>query len=137
MAPRSILVVDDHPASLRALSRLLFRFGFRAREAATFAEARRMATEEAPDVLISDLQLPDGDGCDLVRTLLATSPQLRAIALSGYDSDADKERCRRAGFQLLLSKPVVLERLLAAVEPGPAPRMVARGHTSPAGDTAE
>ena len=116
MRPRSILLVDDHSASLRALARLLERFGFRTREAMTVAEAHRLAIDEGPDVLVSDLQLPDGDGCDLARSLLATQPGLCAIALSGYDSDADRERCRLAGFQLLLAKPLVFQDLLDALD---------------------
>jgi CheY-like chemotaxis protein len=107
------------------LARLLERFGFRTREATTVAEARRLAADEPPDVLVSDLELPDGDGCDLARRLLATHPGLYAIALSGYDSDADRERCRLAGFQLLLAKSLVFQQLLDALESCPA-RDIAR-----------
>ena len=124
--PRTILVVDDHQPSLRALARLLNRFGFYAREATTLAEARRLGTEEPPDVLVSDLQLPDGDGCDLARSLLSIKPDLVAIALSGFDSDSDKDRCRIAGFRSFFAKPLDFQDLLEVLESSAARDVDAR-----------
>ena len=118
--PPTILLVDDHEPSLRALARLLRRVGYTVQEARSVAAARGIMAEGPPDVLISDLELTDGDGCDLLREILSAFPHTCGIALSGYDGTACEDRCRQAGFRLLLSKPVTLETVIAAIESCPA-----------------
>ncbi len=66
------------------------------------------------DVLVSDMDLPDGKGNDLLRRLRAKG-RLPAIALSGLDRDADVESAREAGFDEYLGKPVSIEQLVDAL----------------------
>ena len=81
----------------RTLARLLERRGHVVSAAGTLADARSLATSAKFDLLLSDLGLPDGDGCDLMRELAADSGT-PGIALSGYGMDAGLERSRAAGF---------------------------------------
>jgi two-component system CheB/CheR fusion protein len=117
-APRAlhVLVVEDHADTAEAVATLLQAIGHRVRVARTVAAALAAAESSRPDLVISDLGLPDGDGDDLMRELASRYPGLRGIALSGYGMEADVARSRDAGFAVHLVKPVTLEDLRAAVQ---------------------
>jgi CheY-like chemotaxis protein len=115
--PSRILVVDDHCDSAQALARLLRREGHEVTTAHTVAAALAMATGgDLPDTLICDMQLPDGDGCELLRQLIAIAGDrgLPAIAVTGL---ADKwvDKCRRAGYRRVLTKPLRFEDVRGAI----------------------
>jgi len=73
------------------------------------AEARHF------DLLISDLQLADGSGIDLMRTMRQRQG-VRGICVSGFGSDADRQQSKNAGFELHLVKPFDVETLKGAIE---------------------
>ena len=114
-----LLIVDDHKDSARALSRLLRHEGHVVTTAHTVAGALAMVAGQSPmDVLISDIGLPDGDGCDLLRRLrlFYGGRDVAAVALSGL-GDADFiERCREAGFREFLVKPVAFEQVMETLK---------------------
>jgi hypothetical protein len=72
------------------------------------------AHQHALDLVISDLGLPDGHGCDLMRELAARY-RLPGIALSGFGTDEDVRRSRESGFARHLTKPVNIQALEAAI----------------------
>ena len=131
-----ILVVDDNADSARALALFLRYEGHSVTTALTLAEAvAASARVPAIDVLVSDIRLPDGNGCELLRMLRAGAgggPRF-AVALTGYDEDALREQCERAGYGLFLLKPLVIEHLLAAISQPPAAGPSLGGVPSPAG----
>src|SRR5690606_28522700 len=92
-----ILLVEDHEPTRRALERLLRRRGFEVAPAGSLAQARELARASAYDLLVSDVGLPDGSGCDLMRELRAAYG-LKGIALTGYGMEQDIVRSRAAGF---------------------------------------
>ena len=94
------------------LAMLLASEGFEVHVAGSIFRARQMA--EWCEIVVSDIALPDGTGLDLIRTIRATRP-IRAIALSGYGSRQDIRKSLEAGFEEHLTKPVDLDRLIAAV----------------------
>jgi DNA-binding response OmpR family regulator len=109
-----VLIVDDHTETTELLRILLARRGFEVTTARSVATAIA-AVEEAPvDVLVSDINLPDGDGCDLLRRLREARP-LPAIALSGLDRPPDSRRGLDAGFDEYLGKPVAIDQLVGAL----------------------
>ena len=110
----SILLVDDHHDTLRAMSRLLRRLDHRVTAADSKSAALRAAATEAFDLVISDVGLPDGTGLDLMRELVAQRP-IRGIALTGYGTEGDIERTRAAGFSAHLTKPIDFPQLEAAI----------------------
>jgi CheY-like chemotaxis protein len=77
-----------------------------------------VAGQQPVDVLISDIDLPDGDGCELLRRLRAFygGRAVTAIALSGLADEPLSEACKRAGFGHFLVKPVTFDQVLAAVQ---------------------
>src|SRR5215218_7605413 len=111
-----ILVVDDDAQSLSALGRLLRGTGHEVREAPSVAEAFRLALADPPELLLSDLELSDGDGCELLRRLRALHPHVRGVAVSGFAGAPHEQRCRDAGYERLLVKPVLFEHVLSAID---------------------
>lgn len=112
---RRILIVEDHIDTARMLSQLLRKRGHDARSAHTLGAALEMVRAEPPDLLISDLSLPDGSGLDLMRQIRARMP-MHGIALSGHGTPADLAKSSEAGFARHLVKPVDLQRLLGAIQ---------------------
>ena len=76
-----ILLVDDDPSIRLVVTEALRRDGHDVRTAATVAEQVSMLEQFVPDVLITDVMLPDGNGLDLVPTILKERPDLPVIVL--------------------------------------------------------
>ena len=116
MAGQHILVVDDHNDSANLLTRLLRRHGHTVAAARSASGAVALAAGSPQvDLLVTDLNLADGDGCDLLTAIRAIHPGLRAVAVTGSERPEDRRRCERAGFDGFLLKPVGLDDLVAAV----------------------
>lgn len=112
---RRILVVDDHADTNLAVAKLLSQKGYEVRTADSCAAAIAAAQEGDVDLLLCDLGLPDGDGCDLLRQL-RTAYGLAGIAITGAGEPDDIDRCIKAGFAAHILKPVQLDRLTATIE---------------------
>ncbi len=113
-----LLLVDDHGPTRATLQQLLTRRGYVVIAAGTLNEARTLATQGPVHLVISDIGLPDGDGCALMNEVKGLWPEARGIALSGYGADDDIARSRAAGFSAHLTKPVntaLLDRRIAEV----------------------
>ncbi|HSI32715.1 MAG: PAS domain S-box protein [Phycisphaerae bacterium] len=110
----SILLVEDHEDTARAVARLLRGYGWQVRVADTVASAVQVAGAEEFDLLISDIGLPDGSGLDLMRQLLARKPT-KGICLSGFGMEEDVRKSRDAGFLEHLTKPVNVSQLKRAI----------------------
>lgn len=113
--PLKVFVVENHDDSRLMLTMLLTQMGHQVKSAASMEEALGAVPRAEPEVLVSDIGLPDGDGWQLLRRLHLPHP-LYAIAMSGFGMNADRERSRAAGFRHHLVKPmdiVQLEALLA------------------------
>jgi CheY-like chemotaxis protein len=117
-----VLVVDDDSEQRTALGAFLSSAGVMVRQAASAPEARTVFNSFAPQVVISDISMPNEDGYDLVRSLRALpngSPdRLFAVAITGVGDDKTPARAFAAGFDRLLAKPVNLTALVRAVVDG-------------------
>ena len=113
--PLRIFVVEDHADTLRALCLYLEYVGYSVRNARSKEEALNEIQNANCDVLISDIRLPDGNGWDLVREMGKLRPRY-AIAISGYGTEADREKSAKVGFRHHLVKPVSPEKLTAVLE---------------------
>jgi predicted PurR-regulated permease PerM/ActR/RegA family two-component response regulator len=115
----SVAVVDNDADARSALADLLEQAGATVLPAGSAAEALALLEHNRPDVLISDLLMPDQDGYDLIRSIRALPPEMggaiRAAALSGYATEEDRARTLAAGFQHHLCKPVDPVELIAVV----------------------
>ncbi|AFZ59256.1 response regulator [Anabaena cylindrica FACHB-243] len=114
-----LLIVDDDSDTRQILTLLFELEGAEIISVASASEAIEIISKFKPDILISDISLPDEDGCSLlpkVRNLEALQGRwFPAIAMTGWASAEDKEYTLKAGFQKHLSKPVNLDELVSAV----------------------
>jgi CheY-like chemotaxis protein len=109
--PRRLLLVEDHVDTLRTFAKVLRREGYEVQEATTVSEA--IAAARTGDFLVSDIALPDGDGCGLMRHLSALG--IPGIAISGFGTARDREQYKRAGFAESLIKPVDVRQVISAI----------------------
>lgn len=109
-----ILLVEDHGPTLTITKRLLTRLGHHVTTATNAEDALQATKENAFDVLLTDLGLPDASGIDLMRALGDRFRQ-RAIAISGYGTEEDRRTTRDAGFAAHLVKPVEMSAITEAL----------------------
>jgi CheY-like chemotaxis protein len=119
LADVQVLIVDDEPDARELIGIVLGERGAQVRVAGSTAEALEVLKHFAPDVLISDIGMPQSDGYDLIRQArLLFVEQARwvpAIALTAYAGIDDARLALGAGFQAHLAKPVEPEELARTV----------------------
>lgn len=105
-----VLVVDDDPACLRAFGRLLMAAGATVETAPGAQQGLAAFHRTRPHVVVSDLVMPDEDGCWLMRRIRAavgrTTRPPRAVVVTGQPDERQRTRCLAAGFDAFLLKPV-------------------------------
>ena len=131
LPPSRILFVEDDADTAEVFARLLEVRGFRVTVTCTAKSALDQARRLPFDLLLCDLQLPDGDGCELLLKLRGELGMdiLRAIAFSGYGNESMIERAKAAGFDAYMLKPVeigqffgLLEQVCCAQHPPRSPK---------------
>ncbi len=116
-----ILVVEDDRDTRQGLQMLLEEFRLEVRAAATLAEARVALAAFDPDICLTDLQLPDGDGLDFVRAARAGDPRREIVVLTGHGTlDSAVEAMKAGAFDYLVKplRPVQLEAVLERLRHG-------------------
>jgi len=106
----NILFVEVHHDTAQSFARLLTLLGHRVETANCVAAVVELASHQRFDLLMCDIGLPDGDGCELLKTLSVFHP-LKAVAISGFGMKEDIERALTAGFSAYLIKPVLFEKI--------------------------
>ena len=115
---KQLLVVDDDPSLLLAVSETLRAEGYEVQTARRGSEALIRVAESVPDLIISDIRMPGMDGYALVRNLRA-SPRTRLVPvvfLTAKDETADRIAGFRTGVDAYVTKPFESEELLAIVK---------------------
>jgi CheY-like chemotaxis protein len=114
-----VLIVDDDDDSRDVLEHLLGGAGAELRAAGSVEAALSALDQEVPDVLISDIGMPDEDGLSLIRKVRLRSPAegglVPAVALTAYARGEDRAVALRAGFNSHVSKPVNSGEIIAVV----------------------
>ncbi|HYB99852.1 MAG TPA: ATP-binding protein [Candidatus Limnocylindrales bacterium] len=114
-----VMVVDDDADARELIGQLLEDHGARVTRAASAAEALDLFRRQPPDVLLSDIGMPDRDGYDLIRSLrkmeMPSGHLTPAVALTAFARSEDRTRAMLAGYQMHLSKPVEASELIATV----------------------
>jgi CheY-like chemotaxis protein/two-component sensor histidine kinase len=118
LAGIKVLVVDDEEDSLAVVKRILERRGAEVRGSKTMHEALGAFTQFGPDVVVSDIGMPEHDGYELITRLrdLPGGRAVPAVALTALARVEDRTRALRAGFQLHLAKPIDFAELVAVVQ---------------------
>jgi signal transduction histidine kinase len=114
-----VLFIDDNPDARDLVATMLTDAGAKVRTSDSMDAALLALKRERPDVLISDIEMPDGDGYQMIRSLRLrdedTDGPIPAIALTGATRPEDRIRILAAGYQLHVPKPVDPGELVAAV----------------------
>jgi len=113
---RNLAIIDDNPAVLKALARLLRAHAF---AVLTFQSGHQFLAslpEPLPDCLILDLQMPGMSGLEIQQGLARKGIRIPTIIITAHDEDGTRERCKSAGAIAYLAKPVPQAALFAAIE---------------------
>jgi signal transduction histidine kinase/ActR/RegA family two-component response regulator len=114
-----VLVVDDDLVAVDLTREILMRAGAQVWGCAGGGEALAMLQQCQPDVLVSDIEMPNQDGYFLIRRVRELEPdhggRTPAVALSAYSRPEDRIRSLKAGFNLHVSKPVEPSELITVV----------------------
>ena len=108
-----VLVVDDEPSIVDAISMTLRHQGYSVEAAETGKDALAMVTKWRPDVIVLDVMLPDVDGFEVARRLSADNEPVPILFLSALDNTEDKVRGLTIGGYDYVTKPFSLEELIA------------------------
>ncbi|MDF2493375.1 nitrogen regulation protein NR(I) [Sphingomonas sp.] len=111
----AILLVDDDDAIRVVVAQALRRAGHSVRSASSIAELDRELAASRPDVLLTDVVLPDGDGIDVTQRLSREMPELPVIVLSARNTLSTAVRANEAGAYDYLPKPFDLDTLTKTV----------------------
>jgi NO-binding membrane sensor protein with MHYT domain/CheY-like chemotaxis protein/two-component sensor histidine kinase len=119
LAGITVLVVDDAPDTLELTRKVLAGCGAATMGANSADAALAVLEHERPDVLVSDIGMPEVDGFELVRRLRRRGStgggDIPAIALTAFTRQQDRDEALRAGFTAYLAKPVAPAELAATV----------------------
>jgi CheY-like chemotaxis protein len=117
LAGESILIVDDNAANLKLARVILASEGYEVRTAGDAEEALAAVRDDAPALILMDIQLPGMDGLEFTRRLKA-DPRTRGIAilaLTAYAMKGDEERMLAAGCDGYVAKPIDRQRLIEQI----------------------
>jgi|SRR5688572_7089487 len=108
-----VLIVEDSEDTLTLLSAMFSREGANAIKATSAAQALEWAGSNRPDLIISDIGMPDVDGYELLEQLkqIPGMNRVPAIAISGYASDEDRHKAISVGYHALIPKPINVDAL--------------------------
>jgi two-component system, OmpR family, response regulator len=118
MTPVQILIVDSHLDSIELMTIVFKSYGIETLVAKSVSEALKILKQAQPDLLISEIRLPDEDGYSLMRTVKVLEAQQQLVPMPAIALCAGEISCAHAlsvGFSKHLSKPFDIEELLAII----------------------
>ena len=117
MSGERVLVVEDNEMNMKLVRDILQATGYSPLEASSGEQALALAVENAPALVLMDMQLPDIDGTEALQRLRSDerTAGIPVLALTAQAMQGDRERFLAAGFDGYLSKPVDVDELIAAV----------------------
>jgi hypothetical protein len=114
-----VLLVDDEPEAREIISTVLARTGAEVKMCTTAEEALAKLVEWRPDVLLSDIAMPDEDGYSFIKKVRslprASGGETPAAALTAYARAEDRLQALAAGFQMHIAKPISSSQLVLMI----------------------
>jgi two-component system, cell cycle response regulator DivK len=120
--PRSttkrILIVEDNPLNMKLLRDVLEAYGYETITTGEGTEGVSLATEQQPDLILMDLQLPDISGYDAVRRLKAdpSTRPIPVVAVTAFAMSGDERKALGSGCDAYIAKPFGLRDFISVVE---------------------
>jgi signal transduction histidine kinase/ActR/RegA family two-component response regulator len=131
LAGMTILAVDDHRPTLELLTFVLRAAGATVLPATNGAEGYKLLSRSHPDVLLSDIGMPDEDGLAFIARVRRLSParggDVPAVALTAYVRQDDRDKVLSSGFQAYLSKPIEPMALVSSILEVASPQTTMKG----------
>lgn len=115
---KSILVIDDDPLVGKTVQKMLSVDSWDVRLASSGRDALEQISKQAPDLVVTDIIMPDMEGLEIIVTLQKSNPQIRIVAVSGSGrlNEVDYlEYAEKLGAYATLTKPFRREELLSIV----------------------
>ena len=122
MTSARILVVDDEASTRSALAELLREEGYVIETAPDGSKAESMLERFAPDLVLTDLSMPNQDGLELLRSVKARTPHLPVVVMTAFGEAASAVTAMREGASDYLTKPLDIEKLCSLLS-----RILSRG----------
>ncbi|MDX1810493.1 MAG: sigma-54 dependent transcriptional regulator [Gammaproteobacteria bacterium] len=116
MSEYLVLVVDDEPDICELIEITLERMGHASHTAGSIAEAMALLARNRYDVCLTDMKLPDGNGIDLIKTIVSEYPQTPVAMITAHGNVESAVQALKAGAFDFVSKPVDLQHLRSMVE---------------------
>ena len=114
-----VLVVEDQPDARELIRLVLQHQGAKIVEASSAREGLEIIKESTPDILISDIGMPDENGYSFIKKVRSLPKEkggnIPALALTAYTKEEDKQKAIAAGFQMHMGKPLDITELVKAV----------------------
>jgi hypothetical protein len=114
-----ILLVDDEPEARQIISTVLTRTGADVKTCNSAREALTKLVEWGPDVLLSDIAMPDEDGYSFIKKVRALprakGGEIPAAALTAYARDEDRRLALASGYQMHIAKPISSSQLVLMI----------------------
>jgi CheY-like chemotaxis protein len=120
--PLRILLAEDNVVNQKLALRLLQQMGYRADVASNGIEAIESIERQAYDVVLMDVQMPEMDGLEASRRIVArwtTRERPRIVAMTANAMQGDREECLAAGMDDYITKPIRVEHLVTVLTQAP------------------
>ena len=112
----TVLIVEDEPTPRKFLTKILRKHGYETVEAENLAIAHKVLDQDAADIVLLDIKLPDGSGFTLLDRIVQESPSLPVIVATGYgDIDTAVDAMQNGAFNFI-AKPIDVPRLIQSLE---------------------
>ncbi|MDN5397617.1 response regulator [Chryseobacterium carnipullorum] len=118
MMNKKILIVDDDPRNIFALKLTLKSRGYQIESCTMAQEAIQILKEQAIDIVLMDMMMPEMDGYEAIRMMRNTPSmsEIPVIAVTAQAMPEDRQKCIDAGAQDYVSKPIDVDQLMTAIE---------------------
>ncbi|AZA51448.1 response regulator [Chryseobacterium carnipullorum] len=115
---KKILIVDDDPRNIFALKLTLKSRGYQIESCTMAQEAIQILKEQAIDIVLMDMMMPEMDGYEAIRMMRNTPSmsEIPVIAVTAQAMPEDRQKCIDAGAQDYVSKPIDVDQLMTAIE---------------------
>ena len=118
MSVGRILVVEDNPKNLKLVRDVLVHWGYEVLVATSGEDGVRVASEQRPDLVLMDLQLPGMDGTEALHRIRSApaETEVPVVAVTAFAMNDDRERALRSGFDGYIEKPISVRDLQDQVQ---------------------
>jgi DNA-binding response OmpR family regulator len=112
MVNSKALIIDDEPDICFLLKNLLQKEHFDVKVSHTLRDGIINLGEYSPQILFLDVNLPDGSGLELLKTIKHDNPRLKIVMISAYDGFLERNKAMESGANFFLSKPLKKDLIL-------------------------